>query len=140
MFETFKKYFFELFPKPMHNVSLTKQGLCVAKQRQNRGSLLQRKNYVFINESVCLNQTGHLYMFDFATCIHYAVMSQPLSGYCMLNIYTYVYLAIPKYIQIYLDISGYIWIYMLEASGRSYIYLVLSGYILTYLEIFGYTL
>ena len=59
-------------------------------------------------------------MFDFATCIHYAVMSQPLSGYCMLNIYTYVYLAIP--------------------SGRSYIYLVLSGYILTYLEIFGYTL
>ena len=43
----------------------------------NGGSLLQRETPVFIKQSFCLNQTGHLYMFDFTIRILYAVMSQP---------------------------------------------------------------
>ena len=38
---------------------------------------LAKKTSVFIKQSLCLNQTGHLYMFDFTIRILYAVMSQP---------------------------------------------------------------
>ena len=38
---------------------------------------MQRRTFVFNKQSLCLSQTGHLYMFDFTIHILYAVMSQP---------------------------------------------------------------
>ena len=46
---------------------------------QNRSLLLQRKTSVSTKQTLCLNKTGHLYVFDFATRILYVVISQPCS-------------------------------------------------------------
>ena len=54
-------------------------GYCLTESLHlpNGGSLFQRKTSIFIKQSLCLNQTGHLYMFDFSICILYAVMLNP---------------------------------------------------------------
>ena len=79
MFETWKSSVFVFSQKKYVSVWPNKASVLLFRvlYLPNRGSLWQRKTSVFIKQSLCLNQTGHLYMFDFSIRNLYAFMSQP---------------------------------------------------------------